>query len=197
MARSTPPCSRQPDWDRLYELASAQAGHFTTAQASEAGYSGPLLHKHILAGRMRRVRRGVLRLVHFPPTEHEELVAPWLWSEQAGVFSHQTALALHELSDLLPAQLHLTLPRNWQSRRLRVPEGLVLHFADVPRRRRGWAGPVPITDPLRTLEDCALAGLSPELLRQAVRQALARGWVQRRELSKVAAALRSFGGLRG
>ena len=29
--------------------------------------------------------------------------AVWLWSEQAGVFSHQTALALHDLSDILPA----------------------------------------------------------------------------------------------
>ena len=31
-----------------------------------------------------------------------------------GVFSHDTALALHELSDALPARAHLTLPASWR-----------------------------------------------------------------------------------
>jgi predicted transcriptional regulator of viral defense system len=43
--------------------------------------------------------------VHFRASEHEELVTAWLWSERAGVMSHQTALSLHGLSDVLPAQI--------------------------------------------------------------------------------------------
>lgn len=187
----------RPDWNILYETATAQAGHFTTAQAAQAGYSGPLLHKHRHAGRIRRVQRGIYRLVHYPPTEHEEFAAHWLWSDRAGVFSHQTALALHGLSDLLPTRVHLTLPKSWASRRLRIPEGLVLHFSDLPRRSRSWAGPVPITVPARTLEDCAAIGLAPDLLRQAAREAVNRGLVARTALSGVRAALRAFGGLRG
>ncbi len=80
---------------------------------------------------MVRVRRGIYRLVHFPASEHEDLVVLWLWAEQAGVFSHETALALHDLSDALPGKVHLTVPASWRRRRLRVPAGLVLHFADV------------------------------------------------------------------
>ncbi|HEY0713455.1 MAG TPA: hypothetical protein VGF45_12330 [Polyangia bacterium] len=34
---------------------------------------------------------------------YEELVTAWLWSDRAAVLSHQTALALHGLSDILPA----------------------------------------------------------------------------------------------
>jgi len=49
----------------------------------------------------------------------------WLWSEQAGVISHQTALSLHGLSDVLPAQAHLTLPAAWSKRRFRVPPDVV------------------------------------------------------------------------
>jgi len=49
------------------------------------------------------VRRGVYRLEHFPAGEHEDLVALWLWTDRAGVFSHETALALHGLSDTLPS----------------------------------------------------------------------------------------------
>jgi hypothetical protein len=37
---------------------------------------------------------------------------------------------------------------------------------------RTWFGAVPITSVERTLNDCAIAGLSPELLRQAAVQAL-------------------------
>lgn len=186
---------RLPDWDRLFEIAAAQDGLFTTRQAAEAGYSPQLIAHHLAAGRMVRVRRGVYRLVHFPAGDHEDLAMVWLWSEQAGVFSHQTALALHDLSDALPSQLHLTLPETWRKRRLRVPEGVVLHFGEVPEGARRWFGPVPATAPLRTLEDCAAAHLAPELLRAAAVEALARGLVARRDLADIEAALAPFGGL--
>jgi predicted transcriptional regulator of viral defense system len=184
-----------PDWDRLFEVAAAQDGLFTTQQAAEAGYSPQLIVHHLHAGRMVRVRRGVYRLVHFPAGDHEDLTVIWLWSGMQGVFSHQTALALHDLSDTLPSQLHLTLPAAWQQRRLRVPDGVILHFGDVPEGDRRWFGPVPATAPLRTLEDCAAEHLPPELLRAAARDALGRGLVTRRELVAVKAALASFGGL--
>jgi predicted transcriptional regulator of viral defense system len=185
----------KPDWDLLFETASAQEGYFTTQQAAEAGYSSQLLLKHIRAGRVTRMRRGIYRLVHFPAGDHEELVIAWLWSERAGIFSHQTALALHGLSDALPAHVHLTLPRAWRNRRFRVPPGVVLHHADVPPEERAWFGAVPTTNPRRSLNDCAREDLSPDLLRQATQQALRRGLVTTAELGDVEEALKPFGGL--
>src|SRR4051812_35498791 len=120
--------TRNPSWDRLYEIAAGQEGHFTTEQAAESGYSTALLVKHVKSGRFLHIRRGVYRLAHFPAGANEDLVVLWLWSEQQGVFSHQTALSLYELSDVLPLQVHLTLPASWRKRRLRVPEGLLLYF---------------------------------------------------------------------
>ena len=52
------------------------------------------------------------------------------------MFSHETALALHELSDVLPGTIHLTLPAHDAKRRLRVPPGVELHFDDVEGRHR-------------------------------------------------------------
>lgn len=184
-----------PDWDRLFETAAAQAGYFTTRQAADAGYSSQLLLKHIRAGRIMRVRRSIYRLVHFPAGDHEELVTVWLWSEQAGVISHQTALSLHGLSDVLPTHLHITLPAEWRHRRFRVPPDVILHHADVSAEERAWFNAVPVTNPRRTLNDCAKSGLSPELLRQAAQQALRRGLVTKGELGDVKTALRPFGGL--
>lgn len=185
----------EPTWQALYDIAVTQEGLFTIQQATAAGYSAPLLAHHQKAGRIMRLRRGIYRLVHFPPGEHEDLVAAWLWAGQAGVFSHQTALSLHGLSDVMPAQIHLTLPPSWRQRRIRVPEGTVLHHADIAARERTWVGPVPVTSPSRTLNDCANIGLSPDLLRQATKEALARGLVTKAELDEVQKALKPFGGL--
>ena len=184
-----------PSWDALFEVASAQAGFFSTRQAAEAGYSPQLLQKHLKAGRVAHERRGVYRLVHFPHVEHEELASVWLWSDRAGVFSHQTALALHGLSDVLPARAHLTLPAAWKRRRLTVPDDVLLHYADLTDDARSWFGPVPVTTPARALNECADAGLAPDLLRQAAEQALVRGLVTRAELPEVARALEPFGGI--
>jgi len=185
----------KPDWDALYETAAAQEGYFLTRQAADAGYSTHLLYKHIQAGRVLRVRRGIYRLVHFPAGDHEELITIWLWSDQAGVISHSSALALHGLSDVLPADVDLTLPSEWRTRRLRVPPGVVLHHADVPTEDRVWFGGVPTTSARRSLNDCARTGLSPDLLRQGAQQALRRGLVTVTELADVQEALEPFGGL--
>lgn len=105
-------------WNQLYACASAQEGLFSTRQAAEAGYSPQLLAKYLANGRVVRIRRGVYRLVHFPAGDHEDLVTVWLWSDRAGVFSHETALALHQLSEwkrssgsaALRSRLRLVIP---------------------------------------------------------------------------------------
>ncbi len=171
-----------PDRAALFAVASSQDGYFTTDQAAEAGYSRPLLDHHLHYGRFIRLRRGVYRLVEYPAGEHEDLVVAWLWSKRLGVFSHETALALHQLSDALPAHLHLTLPASWARRRLLVPEGVRLHFADVGEGERAWVGPVRVTTPIRTIRDCQAAQVAPDLVAQAVRDGLSRGLFARADV---------------
>lgn len=180
-----------PNWDRLYETAAAQAGYVSLTEALGAGYSRQLVRHYVREGRLERVDRGVYRLVHFPAGEHEDLVPLWLWSKQAGVFSHETALMLHELSDALPAKRHITLPAAWTSRRLRVPQGVLLHFAALPKKATGWVGPVPVTTPLRTITDCLLDEAPQELVRQAIRQGTRRGLFERGDLDAALRAARS------
>lgn len=184
----------RPDRDRLYDVAATQEGLFTSKQATDAGYSPQLLAHYLATGRAARLRRGIYRLVHFPGGDHEELIAACLWSDE-GVVSHASALALHRLSDALPALVHLSVPAAWRRRRLRVPPDVELHFADVPDADRTWFGAAPTTNPRRTLNDCALAGLAPDQLRLATEQALRRGLVIASELPDVEHALAPFGGL--
>jgi predicted transcriptional regulator of viral defense system len=191
-----PGTATKPSWDKLFATASGQDGLFTTEQAAEAGYYHQLLKRYVEFGRVRRVRRGIYRLVHYPTGEHEELAEIWLWSKQAGVFSHETALSLYELSDVLPKRVHLTVPADWRRRRLKIPRGVVLHHATVRADERSWFGAVPVTEPGRTLLDCAMTHLSPELLAQAFEQARSRGLVSGDRLAEVsqAAGLREVPG---
>jgi predicted transcriptional regulator of viral defense system len=180
---------KKPNWRALFQIAYAQSGYFRTSQAAVAGFSNQLLRKHRLAGRLARPLRGVYRLVDVPPGEHDDLVELWMWSEEAGVFSHETALALHELSDALPSRVHMTVPSSW-SRRSAVPRLLVLHYANVPADDRAWVGSVPVTTVARTLRDAVDAGVDPDLVAQAIAEGTARKLLVRSDLRGIVSPVR-------
>jgi predicted transcriptional regulator of viral defense system len=184
------PSSTSPDWAALYELAGSQGGHFRTDQAARLGFSPQLLRSHVLAGRLVRAHRGIYRVAHFPIVEHEDLVEYWLWSDEQGVFSHETALALHGLSDVLPARIHMTVPLAWARRRLATPELLILHYAHVPDEDRAWIGLVPVTTPARTLRDAVDAGVDPAMIEQAIADGLASRALRREDLRGITSARR-------
>jgi predicted transcriptional regulator of viral defense system len=168
----------------LYQIASAQGGYFTAAQARQAGYAYSQQHFHVARGNWLKIDRGLYRLRDFPPSEREDLIRWSLWSrDQKGapqaVVSHDTALTVHDLSDVMPARVHLTVPPRF---RKKAPPGCVLHKAtlapkDVESQTGYW-----VTTPLRTLLDVADSPLSSEHLNRAVRDALERGLVRRRTL---------------
>jgi predicted transcriptional regulator of viral defense system len=113
--------------------------------------------------------------VQYPSSDNEDLVIAWLWSAAQGVASHETALSLHHLSDVLPADIHLTVPSMWKKRRLVVPPIVLLHYSDLSPSETSWFGAVPVTNPLRTIRDCLEDALSPDLLHQAIAQGIRRG----------------------
>jgi predicted transcriptional regulator of viral defense system len=172
----------QPDHTALYELAEQQAGYFTARQARQAGFSRSLLAYHLRTGRFERVRPRIYRLGQFPASQHEDLYVAWLQAGPEAVISHDTALALCELSDLLPGEIHVTVPRSSSRRR----EGLRLHTKRLAQEEVTQYEGLPVTTVLRTLIDVAAAGLADEQVRQAIREALRRGLVTRESLLAVA-----------
>lgn len=185
------PSGEVPSWERLYEAAAPQQGYFSAAQAADAGFSAQLLRYYAASGKISAAGpRGLYRMVLFPPGEHEDLVVAWLWSEQQGVMSHETALALHGISDALPAKIHMTVPAAWARRRLRVPDNTLLHCRDVDEKARAWNGPVPVTKPLRTIQDCIDDDVNPELVIDAIRDAKRRGLITAEQATALRAARR-------
>ncbi len=165
----------RPDHDALFETASAQAGYFTTEQAAAAGFSSALLTHHTKTGRFLRVARGLYRLRDYPSAPDEEIVAAWLRQAPGAVVSHESALELLGVSDVIPDRVHLTVAR--ERRRLVPQAGVAIHTTTHPLTdadvisRRG----VRLTAPARTIADVAAAGMAPDQVSAAVREALGRG----------------------
>lgn len=180
---------------RLYQLAETQAGFFTTKQAKAAGYAENTHPYHVQAGNWIREHRGIYRLAEFPQNDRPDLMLWWLWSKNRegitqGVYSHETALSLHDLSDLMPAKLHMTVPRSFR-RNSRIPRQLVLHYADIPNADTGLLHGVRVTRPLRTILDLLCAGNVPvSILRSALREGLRLGLIRRSEVSTIQQKLR-------
>lgn len=173
-----------PDHSKLYQVAEQQAGYFTAAQARQAGFSRPLLSYHLNAGRFIRVKPRVYRFVQFPASPYEDLFVARLQAGPDAVISHDSALALYELSDLLPDQIHVTVPRTASRRR----PGLRLHTKRLDREDVTQYEGLPVTTVQRTLIDVAAAGLAGEQVRQAIREALRRGLVTRESLLRLTAS---------
>ena len=174
---------------RLYEIAEGQQGFFTTKQAKAAGFAENTHPYHVHAGNWIREHRGIYRLASFPRGERPDLMLWSLWSRNRGeagqgVFSHQTALSLHDLSDVMSAKLDMTMPRSFR-RSSKIPRVLVLHFADLPQSDIGTAHGVRVTKPMRTILDLLAGGEVPSAtLRQAVREGLRRGIIRRSEIAE-------------
>jgi predicted transcriptional regulator of viral defense system len=180
--------SDKVDHDGLYRMAESQAGYFTTEQALGAGMDRSTLRHHARpGGRYERIRRGLYRLRHFPSGQHEHVVAAWLaLSNGPAVVSHESALELYELSDVIPNAVHITLPRAKRGQRPRpsVRFHTLEHPPDSNEIRR-VAG-VLATSPERTIVDSLESGTQPEQVELAVRQALERSLTTPRRLRAAA-----------
>lgn len=163
-----------PDWIGLMEAARARAGFFSAEEAQAHHISPQLLRYRASRGWVRREMRGVYRFASASPTEHDDLIALWLWSGEEAVFSHVTALFLLDLSDALPARVHLTVPPSWRYARFAKPEHVTLHVAEVPSDAWQWFGYVPITAPARTIADCIATHVDAGWTEQAIAQARRR-----------------------
>jgi predicted transcriptional regulator of viral defense system len=152
----------------LFEIAADQHGYFTATQARESGIRPGTVVMMEQRRSVERVARGVYRLVHFPLSPNALYMEATLWPAGIrGVISHESALVLHDLSDVNPAKVHLAVPRAFRVRR-DVPAYLVLHPMDLRDEEVELVDGIPATTPERTIRDCHAAHLGPALIRQAI-----------------------------
>lgn len=165
---------------KLFEVASLQQGYFTAQQAVRAGFSYRMHSHYKQSGQWLEIDRGVFRLAQFPNSPDEDFVRWSLWSrdrkgDPQAVFSHDSALAIHGLSDVMPSKIHFTVSSGF---RKKMPKGCTVHkgkiSSDEKEQREGFF----VTKPLRTIVDSAESNLSIDYLQQAIKEACDKGMIQ-------------------
>jgi len=167
-------------------VAQGQAGYFTYKQALEVGYSSRLQHYHARRGHWHRIERGLYRLPEIPPSRHEDLVRWTLWSRWKAVVSHETAAAVLELGDVMPARIHLTVPPGF---RKAIPPSIAVHRVRLADHESRPSDGFRVTTPLRTIIDLVQFGMESDRLAAVIRDAIDKGAVRRAALDAEVAKL--------
>ncbi len=171
----------------LFEIARTQQGYFTAGQAQKAGYRDSSHPYHVREGNWEREGRGIYRLAEYPLTDESQLVKYYLWSrnrdgEPQGVYSHETALHLNDLSDVMPSKLHITMLGVFR-RTATIPKVVSIHIGNIKpediEEREGYR----LTKPFKTIKDLLMgAKTESKILEGAVRDAYRKGMISKSQV---------------
>jgi predicted transcriptional regulator of viral defense system len=174
--------------DRLWSIASRQRGYFTAAQALEAGYSYQAQRFHRQRGNWMRIDRGIYRFREYldlPGQDTDHFVRWTLWSRGRAVVSHASALSVHDLGIANPAQVHLSVPRDFRQHSTAVALHRAEPAEDDIEQHEGFR----VTTPVRAVVETAQSGADQDVIDSAVAELLDRGTTSRRRLLHAAQAI--------
>ena len=171
-------------------IAEEHEGLVPCVAAKEAGITASALVKMAQRGRLERIARGVYRLPLFPASsskysDYHEVIA---WARAGhgppAVISHESALALYGISDVLPAQFHITIPKHSKFQRRTVPTRIVVHHGDLNANDITSQEGVPVTRIEKTIQDVIDAGQN-DFATQAIRDARQQKYIDRNAAARL------------
>ena len=165
---------------KLLEIAQKQGGYFTSGQALKAGYSYRLQSYHKEQKHWKEIDTGLYKLTNFPASQFDDLIRWSLWSRDKkgnpqAVISYESALVVHELGDVMPAKVHITIPPKF---RKDIPDGIICHRANVKPEEVEVRDDFSVTTPIKTIIDVTEGNISLEQLEQVVRDGLDKGLIR-------------------
>jgi len=142
--------------DNLQSVLTQNGGTVATAQANDVGISNERLRLLVKAGELERVSFGV----YISPDEFVDKMYAIQLRRPKTIYSHETALFLHDLTDRDPVNYTVTVPTGYNAARLRE-DGLKvftikreLHEVGVARLSTMFGHDVAVYGLERTICDC-------------------------------------------
>lgn len=163
----------------LWELAVDQYGYVTSKDAHRLGINPVELGKLAARRQLEHVSYGVYRFPQLPVTPLDSYMLATLWANGRGVLSHDTALDLHDVCDINPSKLHLTVTGRRPERR--GSEQYVIHSEPLADDEVTWHEAIPIVTVAKAIEQCMASRVSSHLLAQALHTARGRGAITEAE----------------
>ena len=149
-------------------------GYLTAKSAGENGVSPSTLKRMEERGLVERAARGLYVRADIIPDLY--YVAQYRCPQ--GVFSHETALFFHSLSDRTPFQLMLTIPSGWNTRLL-LSDEVMIFYSNPKYAKLGtvetvtpYGRTVAVYDVPRTICDClrSIGRLDKDLVLTALKR---------------------------
>lgn len=106
----------------------------------------------------------------FPHRPNDELMVAVLWTGKRGTIGGQTALALHELCDVNPRRIDLTVPPGYWPR-MAGSERYRIRHAELTVRDSIMVDDIPVVIPAVAIGDAIADHVDPRLIEQAIRTA--------------------------
>lgn len=131
---------------------------FTTAQARQAGLSPRDLATLVSDDAVDELSRGIYRRTDAPETAHPDLLAVHMRAPHA-VICGESALALHELIDDIPAAVHIAIPRGTRRPSISYPPVVIAQYAvknfdlNIEQYEAASGEFVPVYDAARSVVD--------------------------------------------
>lgn len=164
--------------DTLLDSAFDQYGFITADDARSLDVDPQRLVDMERRGTLERVARGLYRFKVIPHTGREHLMEAVLWPRRTrGVLSHDTALEMHDLCDINPAKVHITVPRSYRINR-DIPSTYAIHHRDLADSDRTLVEGIPVVTPAQSIEDAIDTHVDPKLIDQAIDTARRRGLIR-------------------
>jgi predicted transcriptional regulator of viral defense system len=170
----------------LLDQAQQQYGYLTPDDARELDIDPTQLRLMAARHTLEHVGHGLYRMPMVPVTQLDAYMEAVLWTGRRGVLSHETALDLHELCDVNPSAIHLTVPRGFRTRKA-VSEIYRLHRFDLDSAEVGWHEGIPIVTPERAIIGGIEQALGWQLIDQAIETARARGLITKAAAKRLTA----------
>ncbi len=169
------------NYQSLISIATDQGGLFTSAQASALGISRPQQKLYTDSGEWIREAHGIYRLAALPDKDPEMTqYHHWmLWSvsrggEKLAAFAYETTMAIFHLSDLIPAKIHLSVPKKF--RRSVLPKVLKFHHEDRDADDIINYEGLRVVKPLKAIIDMIREErVSPEHIEKGFKDAIRKG----------------------
>lgn len=118
-----------------------------------------------------------------PHTGRERLMEAVLWPRRTrGVLSYDTALELHDLCDINPTKIHITVPHGYRINR-EIPSTYAIHHRDLADSDRTLVEGIPVVTPARSIEDAIETYVDPKLIDQAIQTTRRRGLLRGAKLA--------------
>ena len=162
-------------------IATRQQAMVSTRQLHAAGLTESAIRTRVRSGRLHRMHDQVYAVGHLalPPLAYES--AALLATGAGAVISHRSAASMWGLIEKDPKTVDVTTPTQRRNR-----EGVRTHRAHLRREEIRVREGLPLTQPLRTIEDCAKrGGLSAADLERVVAEVLFRRYVAEEQLRTI------------